>query len=256
MVVVPTRGERLDYLAACLRSVTSQSGVDVRCVVVSSPSDAVQELGSRLGASVVPESGRGISAAINQGWQRFGDEADYWAWLGDDDLLAPGSLSATTAALRSAPRASMAYGPCAFVDAEDSALFVATPGRIGAHLLGVGPNLVPQPGSLQRAAAVRRVGYLDETLKYAMDLDLFLRLRTAGPLRYVPRTLAAFRWHEGSTTVAAFEASGREAADVRRRNARNLFAHRLASRAVRSPANRYQEWQKRPSTLRVASWGA
>ena len=42
------------------------------------------------------------------------------------------------------------------------------------------PTLIPQPGSLIRRSAWEHVGGLDERLHYAMDLDLFLRLRRFG----------------------------------------------------------------------------
>ena len=43
-----------------------------------------------------------------------------------------------------------------------------------------GPNLVPQPSSLTRLDALVAAGGYDESLRYAMDLDTFLRLATAG----------------------------------------------------------------------------
>jgi GT2 family glycosyltransferase len=64
---------------------------------------------------------------------------------------------------------------------------------------------------------VRQVGLLDESLRYAMDLDLFLRLQDAGPVRYLPEALATFRWHPASTTVASSAASEAEARAVRAR---------------------------------------
>lgn len=217
-VVVPTLGQRPDYLRLTLDSLQGQRGVGVRVVVVAPASaQAVREECARRGIDFVAQTGRGMSQAINQGWVTRGEGAEFWAWLGDDDLLPQGSLEAAVAALRRSPRAAMAYGRCAYIDAEGGTLFEARPGRFASWLLRWGPDLVAQPGSLARASVVRESGLLDERLRFAMDLELFLRLKDAGGLVYVPRTLAAFRWHEGSTTVGDPGASDAEAREVRRR---------------------------------------
>lgn len=234
LVVVPTLGQRPDYLRETLDSLEAQEGVRLHVVVVApaAATDVQSETEGR-GHRFLAQTGRGMSQAINQGWQHAGDDAEAWAWLGDDDLLAAGSLQTASAALRRSPRASMVYGRCAYIDARGELVYEARPSRAAAWLLRWGPDLVPQPGSLFRAAAVRRVGMVDESLRYAMDLDLFLRLADVGPVVYVPRVLASFRWHADSTTVADPGASDREARDVR---ARTWVGRRRAGRALEPAA--------------------
>lgn len=215
-LVIPTRGERLAYFGRALDSVTSQVGVNVQVVVVASElSLGLRQACSDDRVTLLRQSSRGISAAINQGWRASGVTASYWAWLGDDDLLAPSSLKRTVAELSRHPDATLAYGDCVYMDEHGRTKFVLRPSRWAGAVAGYGPNFIPQPGSLLRADAVRTVGLLDESLRYAMDLDLFLRLRRTGPSRYVPRVLAAFRWHHDSTTVGNQSASSKEARAVR-----------------------------------------
>jgi GT2 family glycosyltransferase len=95
-------------------------------------------------------------------------------------------------------------------------MFLIRPGRIAAWLMQYGADYLPQPGTLIRASAVHAAGYLDERLKYAMDLDLFLRLRRQGSFVCVAAELAAFRRHETSLTVSNPE-PGVEASHVRSR---------------------------------------
>ena len=54
-----------------------------------------------------------------------------------------------------------------------------------------------------------QVGYLDESLDFAMDYELWLRLRRLN-VAYVPRVLAVFRWHARSKTATNLEANWRE----------------------------------------------
>jgi GT2 family glycosyltransferase len=216
-MVVPTLGRRMPHLRLCLESISAQEGPAVELVLVCPPSPAVDELAERHGARVVPDPGRGMSAALNAGFEAATDGTGYVAWLGDDDLLRPGSLAATTAALDARPDASMAYGWCDYVDDEGRVIFSSRAGRWAARSIGFGPNLVPQPGSLMRLSDVRAVGGVDERLTLSMDLDLFLRLRRRGRMVAVPQTLASFRWHPDSVTVQSEEASAEEADQVRMR---------------------------------------
>lgn len=217
-VVVPTLGQRPEYLRRTLDSLKAQRGVGVAVVVVApaAAQDVAAECAHR-GVLFVEQTGRGMSQAINQGWEAAGAGAEFWGWLGDDDLLPPHSLHTAVAALQAAPHASMVYGRCCYIDENDHPLFEARPSRFAARLLRYGPDLVPQPGSLARAAAVRAVGCLDESLRFAMDLDLFLKLQEVGPIIYVPQKLASFRWHGGSTTRGDPTGSDSEARMVRQR---------------------------------------
>jgi GT2 family glycosyltransferase len=219
LVVVPTLGQRPDLLRRTVASIASQQpGAPRTLVVAAGDVDAVRACCDGLDAEVVPQRSAGLSQAINEGWERAGAGAEAWTWLGDDDELLPGSLARTVRALVSRPTASMAYGRCRYVDAAGRTLWTARPGRLAAAIAPYGPNLIPQPGSLLRASAVRRVGPLDPALRYAMDIDLFLRLRTVGDLVYVPAELAVFRWHAESTTVANQAASQAELAVVQQRH--------------------------------------
>ena len=215
LYVVPTLGRRPEYLVEVLSSLSAQEHPVT--VAVVAPADAHDARSAALahGAHFLEQSSTGMSAAINEGWRAFGAEHEFWAWLGDDDALVPGSAAAAASYLSRRPRASMVYGRCAYVDADGRELYVVRPTSLAARLLRWGPNLVPQPGSVARASAVRRAGLLDERLRFAMDLDLFLRLADVGPLGYLPVVLARFRWHEDSTTVASGAASNAEARAVR-----------------------------------------
>jgi GT2 family glycosyltransferase len=158
-----------------------------------------------------------MSGALNAGFEAARTGTAYVGWLGDDDLLSPGSLIATTTALDADPGASMVYGWCDYIDEAGAVVFSSRAGRLAGKILWFAPNLVPQPGSLMRLSDVQAVGGVDETLTLSMDLDLFLRLRRRGTLIALNQTLASFRWHADSTTVLAEQASADEADRVRMR---------------------------------------
>ena len=110
------------------------------------------------------------------------------------------------------------FGQCQYIDADGLPIWLNRSGRWVVPLMQFGPQLLPQPGSLFDRAGFERVGGLDESLKWAFDLDLFLKLRRHGRLEFVDAPLAEFRWHQGSLSVGSRSGSVNEASLVRRRH--------------------------------------
>jgi GT2 family glycosyltransferase len=219
LVVVPTLGDRLDFLKETLESVNAQRADVALTLVVVSPSDAYEarRMADSFGAVLVEDPRAGISAAINRGIAAATTEA-YCSWLGDDDCFRPGGLLTLRSILDGDARAAVAYGGCDYIDPKGRILWVSAAGRLARFILPWGPNLIPNPAAMIRLDALRKTGGFDETLKLSMDLDMFLSLRRHGRLRSTRRVVAAFRWHPDSLTVANRTASSREAEAVRVRH--------------------------------------
>ena len=141
----------------------------------------------------------GISHAMNVGIKAA--SGDVIAHLHSDDYyVAPDVLSAVALALGSG--AQWAYGNIdvlrygEYVNAE----YPMRPFSISRY--AAGRASVSHPAVFVRAAAFREVGLFDESLKYAMDIDLWFRLGA----RYAPvqldRSLTVFREHDGSLSTA------------------------------------------------------
>ncbi len=214
-VVVPTLGERQDYLRASLTSIRAAGDAYV-AIVAPARFDASELLAAGLADAKIDETGRSLAAAINQGVEALAPGIEFVTWLGDDDLLRPGALGVTEAELRRKPRASAVYGRCDYIDGDGATVWRNSSGSWASPLLHVGPDLVPQPGSLIRRTAWQAGGGVRTDLGWAFDFDLFLKLSKVGRLRYLPVVLAAFRWHADSLSVGQRRDSVREASQVRR----------------------------------------
>lgn len=216
-LVVPTLGDRLDWLDQSLQSITMQDvDAPVRLRVVTPRPEQVEELCRRYGAELVEQRAGRLSAAINLGWA--GVQAEALAWLGDDDLLAPGALRAALDALRADPRVALVYGRVRYIDADGRTMWLQRPGRLAARSIHVAKNLVPQQGSLFRADAVSAVGPLDESLRSAMDQDLIQRLTRHGRWTYLHRELGAFRLHGAGITETKASTGDDESEQLRHRH--------------------------------------
>lgn len=217
LAVVPTLGERVDTLSAALSSVRSQEGVNVTLVVVV-PQSATEarRIAEAHGALVVDDPRKGLSAAVNVGIAKANQES-YFSWIGDDDELRPGGLR-TLVDLIEQESAVVAFGACDYMDGDNRVFAVSRAGDWATRVLAWGPDLIPQPASLTRLEDLRAVGPFDESLRFVMDLDMFLRLRRRGRFVSTPQTVASYRWHPDALTVANRGVSIAEAEAVKRRH--------------------------------------
>ncbi len=213
-IVVPTLGNRPDYLEQCLSSIRTAGEAHILIVAPASfRTDALKSAG--LLDSVVVDAGGGLAAAINQGIRALPSTVEYVNWLGDDDLLTASSLFASAAALDKDNQTVMAFGSCDYIDGEGQTVWANSSGQWAVPLLRFGPDLIPQPGALFRRSAFDKVGGLRTDLGWAFDFDLFTQLSKVGRLRFINQTLAKFRWHPESLSVGHRKKSVAEASQVR-----------------------------------------
>jgi GT2 family glycosyltransferase len=214
-IVVPTMGTRPEYLVQCLKSIRL-AGTSLIHIVMPDSALLPPEITSDLYDKVIADPGTGLAAAIHTGLIAFPDPVRFINWLGDDDLLKSGSLDILSNALRDAPGVVLAYGGCDYINSENQVIFTNKSGKYAVPLLRVGPQLIPQPGSLFRRDAYEKIGGLNPEFKWAFDLDLLIRLSQVGSLKFLNRTLASFRWHDDSLSVGGRDGSVREASRIRK----------------------------------------
>lgn len=213
-IVVPTLGERPEYLLQSLRSIRSAGEAHVALVAPKS-FDYQRLVYSQLIDQFVEDPGLGLPAAINKGISELPEQIEYVNWLGDDDQLIEGSLSALERILDSDPGTALVYGSCEYVDEQGQKAWFNKSGSWASSLLHFGPDLIPQPGALFRRGDFEAVGGLSTEFNWAFDFDLFLKLKVFGKLRYVNKTLSKFRWHPESLSVEFRQKSVDEASKVR-----------------------------------------
>ena len=224
--MVPTLGTRPEYLQRCLTSIANQE-VAADIVIVAPDKPEIREIAQRFGASHLTDPGS-QTKAINLGVGAAQPHHEFVNWLGDDDLLEPGSLSTVIKALDMNAKAVAAYGACRYIDENDAELWISKAGPWANRILKWGPDLIPQPGMLVRTSTWELVGGLDESFRFAFDLDLLLKLQKHGQLIDVGQVVSSFRWHADSLTVGD--------------RSENLRESEIAKRRALSPAARKFAW--------------
>jgi GT2 family glycosyltransferase len=213
-IVVPTIGQRPEYLPLALQSIRNAGSAYI-LLVGNKSFDASKFLAEGLIDHYIDEQDTGLAAKINYGFRSLPKEIKYINWLGDDDLLTKGSLDKALTRIEQADQPVLVFGGCEYIDPEGKRIFVNKSGQWAVPLLRFGPQLIPQPGALYRRDAFEKVGGLSQEFGWAFDFELFLSLSKLGKTVFLPKVLAKFRWHPGSLSVSRRAESVREASKVR-----------------------------------------
>lgn len=226
LLVIPTLGRRPELLERTLASIRAQD--EAADIIIVGPETAdLQATAECWGTELLPDPGS-QTGAINLGMAHAQPHHEFVNWLNDDDLLEPGSLAATTRVLDAQPAATVAYGACRYIDEAGRELWISRAGPWATRILGWGPDLIPQPGMLVRRSAWEQVGGVDESYRFAFDLNLLLKLKQIGPLVDVGQVVSSFLWHADSLTVGD--------------RTTNLEESERAKRAALSPTARRLAW--------------
>ena len=184
-----------DFIEKTIRSVLLQGYPNLEYFLMdgnsSDSSRAVIRKYEKWITAWVSESDRGQSHAINKGLAKATGRV--LNWLNSDDLLMPGALSLVGQLVEKYPRAAAWIGRCHRVDPNGWLLTTAVPrGLVRNKLADWGHRgWFYQPSCFFSATAWQEVGPLDESLHFAMDVDLYLRLARVGEFVSTRHVLSA-----------------------------------------------------------------
>ena len=213
-VVVPTIGQRPQYIEGTLRSIR-EAGDTYIVLVGREDFNGEAFADSGLVDLYVDEDGPSLPGKINQGFRALPKEIEYITWVGDDDLLSPHSLVKAVAVLQRPEKPVLVFGHCQYIDSDGKHLLVKRTGSWAVSLLRFGPQLIPQPSAVFRRDAFERVGELSRRYEFAFDFDLFLKLSKLGKSYFIDAITSSHRWHATSLTYSRRWDSVREASAVR-----------------------------------------
>lgn len=210
-IVTPSYNQAA-YLEQTLRSVLEQDYPAVEYLVADgASSDESPEIIRRYASQLawwVSEKDKGQAQAINKGFARASGE--YVAWINSDDVYLPGALHAAAQAFAQHPEVGLVFGDVVSIDGAGDTINVMTFGPRGLDEL-LCFNIISQPGVFLRRSVLAKTGLLDESYHYLLDHHLWLRAAQAAGTLYLPRRMAAARFHAGAKNVAQAAAFGREA---------------------------------------------
>ena len=229
-IIVATMGERKS-LKQTLKSIINQEITDLEVKIVI-PKDKTESLNQMAietnlkNYELIVDGGRGLSAEINQGFSAEGD-FEFFGWINDDDELTKNSLSRSINFLISNINKSSVVGNLGYLSSKSNKIVTNKVSKINLIVSKIGPNVIPQPGSLIRKSAFRNQLLLNENYKYAMDLDMWLRILANGQIGIIKESQALMNWHSDSITISNRKKASIEAFQIRFRNAKNIIIKSL-----------------------------
>jgi len=121
----------------------------------------------------ISEKDRGQTHAINKGFRTASGKI--LTWLNSDDLLLPGAVSMVADFFERYPETGFVYGDCHVINENGKLFYVSKVVPFERNLLFYGRCLISQPASFFRRNVLDRIGYLDESFDFAMDIELWIR---------------------------------------------------------------------------------
>jgi len=202
-IVVPCYNQG-HYLRQAIDSLLSQDYSPIELIALDDGStDRTPEVlagyTGRLHWQTQPNAGQAYT--LNRGWAMA--QGEILGYLSADDLFLPGCVSAAVEALQASPEIVLTYCDFELIDPHSRIIRTVRAREFDYHEMVVNLTCAPGPGVFFRRAAFQRAGGWDPALRQMPDYDYWLRLGLAGAFKRIPRTLAAFRVHEGSATFAA-----------------------------------------------------
>ena len=211
------------FLRQCVESVLTQSGVDVRVLIIDDASpDDTAEVGAELAhgdarVSLLKHSAnKGHIATYNEGiaWA----SADYVLLLSADDYLLPGSLARAAMVMDAHPEVGFVFGKAvefldksairrtdtpanAIIDSlvgEESSRLLRGMELIGAFADRGSVNFISTPTAVVRTSLQKKVGGYRIELPHSGDWEMWLRLAANGDVGIVQEYQAVYRLHNAS----------------------------------------------------------
>lgn len=215
------------FLPACVDSVLSQRGVDVRVLILDDQSpDETPDVARRLCADPRVsyqrnEKNLGLVGTANRGVIDWA-EAPYTVLLSADDALAPGTLARATQTFAKHPDVGMVYGmglvaksnaPQPIDDAIEPTAKILTSETFLERATTIG-NPALSPAVVVRTDLQKKIGGYNPRLPHTCDMEMWMRFAAEAPVAVLKDIQAVYAEH-GSNMSQGY--SNRTLGDSRQR---------------------------------------
>jgi glycosyltransferase involved in cell wall biosynthesis len=226
-IVTPSYNQG-QFIEETILSVLNQTYPNIQYIIVDGGStdktmDVVNEYKDRIDI-IIHEKDKGQTDAINKGFKLA--DGELVGWINSDDILYPTCVEEMVKLYQSKPDGSIYYN-CngRMIDGRGNTIKEYAKRIPNKEYLLTQNYDVLQQGSFYSRALLQKVNYLDESIHYCMDLDLWLKLCDHGPIYYTDLPpLSAFRIWEETKTSTGKQKFFRNIRQVIRKNGAGVLA--------------------------------
>jgi len=163
----------------------------------------------------------GQTSAINEGLKMAKGYAA--TWMNSDDYYLPGAFEAVAKEFEKNPDIDFIYTDFmrVYENKNKSTIYPRPNPNETLETLKTRGNSFAVNFFTMRI--VKEIGYLDESLQYCMDLDMWFRIFQKAKTKYLPETIAAFRIWSNSKTTTGKSKFEKERELIRKRYGANIM---------------------------------
>lgn len=191
------------YLRETITSVLAQTYPNIEYIVLDDGSTdntpaVLSEFRTRV--QLHQHANMGEQRTVNKGFQLA--TGDYLIVVSADDPVKPLLVETLVAYMEAHPDVLVAYPGWEMIDSAGKVMALQPMYEYDYNILLRWHYCLAGPGSMLRRRALELEGGRDVDFRYTADYELWMRLGLHGPFAYVNQTLATWRYHANSTTVA------------------------------------------------------
>jgi len=191
------------FLEETIQSVLGQDYPHIEyCVMDGGSTDGTQEILRKYASKLCYRCGKdgGQASAINRGFAESSGQV--FAYLNADDTYLPGAVGTAVGHLRANRNVGAVYGE-AYYTTEDGGIVGRYPTERFDYERLNRNCFICQPASFMTRDAFAGAGGMDNTLHYAPDYDLWIRMARLYPLLKIDDYLATSRMHQANKTLGS-----------------------------------------------------
>ncbi len=202
-IVTPSFNQA-QYIEDTIKSVFAQDYPCIEYIIIDGGSiDNTHEISKKYEDRLrwISEPDDGQADAINKGFSM--SHGEILAWLNSDDTYCPGAIKTAVNYLLLHSDVCMTYGDGYEIDEQGKAIkkFPHTRSFNLRELIYVSDYIL-QPTVFMRKEAVVMVGFLEKSLNWCMDWDLWIRIGKRYKVAYIPFFFANSRIHSTTKTAS------------------------------------------------------
>lgn len=243
--IVTVSYNQCEFIEDNIKSVINQNYPNIEHIIIDAGStdgtlDIIKKYDTHL--NWISEPDKGQSDGLNKGFKKATGEII--GWVNSDDKLAKNALFKVGDFFIKNPSEIAVIGNQILIDEKGEHLRTIKSRPYTYDYLLNHAKGITQNSTFFKRSVFDKIGYIDESLHYAMDRDLFIRIASIKEMVYIPESLAEFRLQPNAKTSEGSYKFAKELIKIRKKYKGNFF----------SPGNRNDYYLIFTQPLRRIKW--
>ncbi|MDH5413257.1 MAG: glycosyltransferase [Flavobacteriaceae bacterium] len=225
ITIVTVSYNHAEYIEDNIKSVIAQNYNNLEHIIIDANStDGTLAILNKYQNHItwISEPDNGQSHGLNKGFKKA--TGDIIGWVNSDDQLASGALHKISNFFQENPDEIAVVGDQLIISAKGETLRKIQSRSYNHNYLLNQARGITQNSTFFKRHVFDKIGYIDESLSYAMDLDFFIRITKIKKILYLPETLAIYRMHPYSKTAEGPYKFAIESLKIRKKNNGSIFS--------------------------------